>query len=53
MEESKLKEIEAKLQELFAQNDREKSDPPRIKNTSRRGVRVIRRRKGQPDHQLA
>lgn len=50
MEEAKRKEIEAKLQQLFAQNDqmnaRNSALPP--KNTLS-GARVIRRRKGKPD----
>ena len=48
MDQEKIKEIEAKLHQLFAQDDqaREKKSP--TKNTAT-GVRVIRRRKGKPD----
>jgi hypothetical protein len=50
MEEAKRKEIEAKLQQLFAQNDQmniRNSKTP-TKNTIS-GARIIRRRKGKPD----
>ena len=48
MEESKRKEIEAKLFQLFAQNDQDKNENRLTKNISS-GVKVIRRRKGKPD----
>ena len=53
MDESKRKQIEARLQELFAENDPEKTRSERIIQTTGRSVRVIRRRKGRPDLQLA
>jgi hypothetical protein len=48
MEESKRKEIEAKLFQLFAQNDQDKNknQPTKIVSSD---VKVIRRRKGKPD----
>jgi hypothetical protein len=50
MEETKRKEIEAKLQQLFAQNDQMnvKNGKSPAKSTVS-GARVIRRRKGKPD----
>jgi hypothetical protein len=50
MEEAKRKEIEAKLQQLFAQNDQmnAKNRTLPVKSTFN-GARVIRRRKGKPD----
>jgi hypothetical protein len=48
MEESKRKIIEAKLFQLFEQNDQDKNKPQRTKNISS-NVKVIRRRKGKPD----
>jgi len=48
MEESKRKEIEAKLFQLFAQNDQDKNKSQPTKNISS-DVKVIRRRKGKPD----
>ena len=48
MEESKLKKIEAKLYQLFAQNDQDKNKKQLTKNISS-DVKVIRRRKGKPD----
>jgi hypothetical protein len=48
MEESKRKEIEAKLFQLFAQNDQDKNKNQPTKNISS-DVKVIRRRKGKPD----
>jgi hypothetical protein len=53
MDESKRKEIEAKLQQLFAESDRENLRSERIIHSTGRTVRVIRRRKGRPDLQLA
>ena len=48
MEESKLKQIEAKLCQLFAQNDQDKNKNQLTRNISS-DVKVIRRRKGKPD----
>jgi hypothetical protein len=50
MEEAKRKEIEAKLQQLFAQNDQMniRSSKSPVKTTAI-GARIIRRRKGKPD----
>jgi hypothetical protein len=50
MEEAKRKEIEAKLQQLFAQIDQKNANNNVLpsKNTLS-GARVIRRRKGKPD----
>jgi len=48
MEENKRKEIEAKLFQLFAQNDQDKNKNQPTKNISS-DVKVIRRRKGKPD----
>ena len=52
MNEAKRKEIEARLHELFAENDREKSRSERFIHKTGRTVHVIRRRKRQPDLQL-
>ncbi|MFH0729589.1 MAG: hypothetical protein V2B19_25020 [Pseudomonadota bacterium] len=50
MEESKRKEIEAKLQQLFAQNDQMNIRNSKIPAKSTvSGARIIRRRKGKPD----
>jgi hypothetical protein len=48
MEESKLKKIEARLFQLFAQKDQDKNKNQLTKNISS-DVKVIRRRKGKPD----
>jgi hypothetical protein len=48
MEESKRKKIEARLFQLFAQNDHDKNENQLTKKISS-GVKVIRRRKGKPD----
>ena len=48
MEESKRKKIEARLFQLFAQNDQDKNENQLTQNISN-GVKVIRRRKGKPD----
>jgi len=48
MEESKRKKIEARLFQLFAQNDHDKNENKLTKKISG-GVKVIRRRKGKPD----
>ncbi len=48
MEESKRKKIEARLFQLFAQNDQDKNKNQLTKNISS-SVKVIRRRKGKPD----
>ena len=48
MEESKRKKIEARLFQLFAQNDQNKKKNQPTKNIPS-DVKVIRRRKGKPD----
>jgi len=48
MEENKRKIIEARLFELFEQNDQNKSKKQLTKTISS-SVKVIRRRKGKPD----
>jgi hypothetical protein len=48
MEKSKRKKIEARLFQLFAQNDHDKNENQLTKKISS-GVKVIRRRKGKPD----
>jgi len=48
MEENKRKIIEARLFQLFAQNDQDKNENQLTKNLSS-SVKVIRRRKGKPD----
>jgi len=48
MDESKRKEIEARLFQLFAQNDQNKNEIQPTRSISS-GVKVIRRRKGKPD----
>ncbi|MCK4620381.1 MAG: hypothetical protein KAT52_10585 [Desulfobacterales bacterium] len=48
MEESKRKKIEARLFQLFAQNDQDKNENQLTKNIYS-GVKVIRRRKGKQD----
>ena len=53
MEQSKLKELEAKLQKLLAQSDLVKPKIPQEKPTIRRNVRIIRRPKAQPDLQIS
>ena len=52
MEEEKRKKIEAKLSQLFAQlDDTQDAEPPMEKKNS--GIRLIRRRKGNPDKHIA
>ncbi|MGP8331912.1 MAG: hypothetical protein ACT6FB_06195 [Methanosarcinaceae archaeon] len=48
MEENKRKKIEARLFQLFAQNEQNKNENQLIKNIYS-DVKVIRRRKGKPD----
>ena len=48
MEEAKKKEIEAKLYQLIAQNDRT-GDKKTAKKRETQGAKIIRRRKGNPD----
>ena len=48
MEEKKRKEIEARLAQLFAQNEQKKNENQPNKSIPS-GVKVIRRRKGKPD----
>jgi hypothetical protein len=52
MEEEKRKKIEAEFQKLlkYANRAEEKNPPPKPIS---KGVRVIRRRKGSPDLQIA
>ena len=52
MDESKKKQLEAKLRQMFliASQTPEESRPTPCKP---RGIRVIRRRKGEPDMQIA
>jgi hypothetical protein len=52
MDENKLKKIEAKLFKLFTQTDREPSTGS-SKTHQPTVVKVIRRRKGKPDLQVA
>ena len=52
MDENKLKKIEAKLFKLFTQTDRQPNAGAR-KTNSPTVVKVIRRRKGKPDMQVA
>jgi hypothetical protein len=53
MDEKKRKKLEEQLRQLFAQADLS-ADPKRPVTESRpSGVRVIRRRKGAPDMQIA
>jgi hypothetical protein len=52
MEEEKRKQIEAKLHQLFSQSDEVKDEKSSSKvNLS--GASVVRRRKGNPDLQIA
>lgn len=52
MEEEKRKQIEAKLNLMFAQIDQNKSsDNPEKKEVH--GIRLIRRRKGNPDKHIS
>lgn len=52
MDDNKRKKIEAKLLQLFTQIERIQDADPRIKTTPP-VVKVIRRRKGKPDLQVA
>ena len=53
MEEKKLKEIEAKLNQLLKENkDSQQTEVP-SRRTGYRGVAVIRRRKGHRDLHIA
>jgi hypothetical protein len=52
MDENKRKKIEAKLLQLFSQNNNKRTTGP----SSRKSpdvIKVIRRRKGKPDSQVA
>ena len=52
MEEEKRKQLEAKLNQLFAQYDQPKdSEAPMKKDAC--GIRLIRRRKGNPDKHIS
>jgi hypothetical protein len=52
MEEEKRKNLEAKLNLLFAQIDQQK-DSEDTKKKEVQGIRLIRRRKGNPDKHIA
>ncbi|HSO20342.1 MAG TPA: hypothetical protein VLT88_12840 [Desulfosarcina sp.] len=52
MDENKRKQIEAKLVQLFTQTDRDQN-PGAPTRTSPQVIKVIRRRKGKPDLQVA
>ena len=52
MDENKRKKIEAKLFQLFTQTDRQ-DNAGTHKNSTPTVVKVIRRRKGKPDLQVA
>jgi hypothetical protein len=52
MDENKRKKIEAKLFQLFTQTDPSPNTGPHAKSTPT-VVKVIRRRKGKPDLQVA
>jgi hypothetical protein len=52
MDENKRKKIEAKLLQLFTQTDHDQNDNARTQATPT-VVKVIRRRKGKPDLQVA
>lgn len=52
MDENKRKKIEAKLFQLFMQTDRNQTADSHSKSTPT-VVKVIRRRKGKPDLQVA
>ncbi|MDX9788328.1 MAG: hypothetical protein RBT11_16230 [Desulfobacterales bacterium] len=52
MDQNKIKELEAKLHQLFAQDSQTKDKTSPAKSTVS-GARVIRRRKGKPDLHIA
>jgi len=52
MEETKRKEIEEKLYQLLLQTDKKRNKKSPARRTYN-GARIIRRRKGQPDLQIA
>lgn len=53
MDEAKKKQLEAKLRQMFlnATNQTQEEDRPTPRKSS--NIRVIRRRKGEPDMQIA
>lgn len=53
MEEKKLKEIEAKLNQLIRENSRTKQSEIKTAQKSFGGVEVIRRRKGERDQHIS
>jgi len=53
MEEKKLKEIEAKLNQLLKENSKSRQPETKTTQKSFHGVEVIRRRKGQRDLHIA
>ena len=52
MEEEKRKQLEAKLNQLFAQYDQPKESEPPLEKAAP-GIRLIRRRKGNPDKHIS
>ena len=52
MDEAKKKQLEAKLRQLFLQAGKPQEED-RPTSCKPRGIRVIRRRKGEPDTQIA
>ncbi len=52
MEQNKRRRIEEKLRKMFVLANQSQEDSP-SKKSRPRGVRVIRRRKGLPDMQIA
>lgn len=52
MEEEKRKQLEAKLNQLFAQYDQPKESEAPLERTAS-GIRLIRRRKGNPDKHIS
>ena len=52
MEEEKRKQLEAKLNMMFAQIDQAKS-PENPEKKEVQSIRLIRRRKGSPDKQIS
>lgn len=51
MEEEKRKKIEAKLSQLFAEHNQPENTETPVKQKSS-GIRLIRRRKGNPDKHI-
>ncbi|BBO80690.1 hypothetical protein [Desulfosarcina ovata] len=53
MDENKRKQIEAKLMQLFTQTSQEQGAAASSGKANQTVVKVIRRRKGKPDFQVA